>query len=81
MSELDRPPAPLDETVREHLAKQLRHTLDADAPKPAYLGDTGLPPEIEDKVHRLDRSVRASQAGEAAVREALEDLGTEVEKD
>jgi hypothetical protein len=42
------------------------------APKPAYLGDPALPPEIEEQLLELETRIRARRTGTEAVREALE---------
>src|SRR3954468_8723138 len=62
---------PLPPPVQEHLAQQLRAAYQETAEKPAFLGDTALPPEIERKVEQIAERERA------AVRDKAHELGTE----
>jgi hypothetical protein len=57
--------------VQEHLAQQLRAAYQETTEKPAFLGDTALPPEIEHTVERIAERERA------IVREKAHELGTE----
>ena len=63
--------APLPPPVQEHLAQQLRAAYQETTEKPAFLGDTALPPEIEHTVERIAERERA------IVREKAHELGTE----
>lgn len=64
----------LPDEAREHLGRVLRSSLEADAERPAYLGDPVTPPEFEDHVDRLRRRLAAHEEGPAAVASALDDL-------
>jgi hypothetical protein len=60
--------------AREHLGRVLRSSLEAEAERPAYLGDPVTPPEFEDQVGRLRSRLAAHEKGPAAVASALDDL-------
>lgn len=70
--------APLPKPVQEHLGRELRTTYHTEEAKPAFLGDTGVPPEFEPYIERIQaqerRQERAHQRGVEAVRAALQDL-------
>jgi hypothetical protein len=63
--------AVLPPPIQEHLAQQLRAAYEETAEKPAFLGDTALPPEIEHKVEQIAERERS------IVRQKAHDLGTE----
>ncbi|GJE04351.1 hypothetical protein [Methylobacterium isbiliense] len=66
--------APLPDRVRDHLAQQLRATYNAQAEKPDYLGDPALPSAFDPQLRRLERRLKAQEAGAEAVEAALRDL-------
>ncbi|MFE1601734.1 hypothetical protein [Methylobacterium sp. ID0610] len=68
------PPA-LPPRVREHLAQQLRATYNQRSEKPDYLGDPGLPSAFDPQLRRLERRLKAQEAGAAAVAAALHGIG------
>jgi len=74
--------APLPPPVQEHLAQQLRAAYQETTEKPAFLGDTALPPEIEHTVGRIaERECmivreKAHELGTEAVEAALEEVVT-----
>jgi hypothetical protein len=61
----------LDRPIQDHLGRQLRSILNQVADKPAYLGDPALPPEFDQQLHRLERTVKTHEIGVRAVGEAL----------
>jgi hypothetical protein len=69
--EADQPPVVLDKTVQDHLGQKLRAAYAETEDKPAYLGDPALPPELEQKVHELEKSAEVHEKGVAAVEDAL----------
>ncbi|ACL60754.1 hypothetical protein [Methylobacterium nodulans] len=71
--ESDQPALP--PRVREHLARQLRATYNRRAEKPDYLGDPGLPPDFDPQLRRLERRLKAQEAGTEAVEAALREIG------
>jgi hypothetical protein len=72
--ELNQDGPTLPEEARRQLGRALRSNLDADAGRPAYLGDPVTPPEFEDQVSRLRSRLTARAQGPAAVEDALTDL-------
>lgn len=54
--------------VREHLARKLRAEYEVQADKPAYLGDTALPPQFERYVRKLETRERTGEVGLDAIR-------------
>ena len=71
--------AALPPPVQEHLAKELRAAYQQATEKPAFLGDTALPPAIEEKVEQLaerDARMRAKtrKVATEAVRAALDEI-------
>lgn len=54
--------------IREHLARKLRAEYSLEADKPAFLGDTALPPQFERYVQKLRTIERTSEAGLDAIR-------------
>ncbi|GJD60410.1 hypothetical protein [Methylobacterium frigidaeris] len=66
--------AALPQPVREHLGQQLRSTYNAEAEKPDYLGDPGLPPEFTPQLRRLEGRLKAHDTGREAVEDALNDI-------
>ena len=68
----DAAPKPaLDDQIQHHLGDELRAAYNALAPKPAYLGDRGLPPEFEHQLLRMEATLEVREKGIEAVREAL----------
>jgi len=61
----------LDEDIQHHLGDELRAAYNALAPKPAYLGDRGLPAEFEHQLLRIEATLEVREKGVEAVREAL----------
>ena len=66
----ERPPV-LDRTVQDFLGQKLRAAYAEAEEKPAYLGDPALPPEFEQKVLAVEKSVEVHEKGIEAVRDAL----------
>ncbi len=64
----------IDRPVQERLGRELRAAYDGVGPKPAFLGDTGLPPDFAEPVRRLHRARKAHETGVAAVERALQDI-------
>lgn len=62
---------PLPSDVQEHLGRRLRSTYTVEAAKPAFLGDTALPPQFERYVRQLENAERSSREGLKAVGDAL----------
>jgi hypothetical protein len=65
-------PSALDKSAQEHLGKELRGLYNVLADKPTYLGESVIPAGFDVQLNRLARRVIASEAGAAAVSEALE---------
>ena len=65
-------PSALDKSAQEHLGKELRGLYNVLADKPTYLGESVIPAAFNMQLDRLARRVIASEAGAAAVSEALE---------
>jgi hypothetical protein len=63
---------PLPRDIREHLGRQLRSAYNADAEKPAYLGDPAVPPHFERLIRRIEVSEKVREIGVEAVRQALQ---------
>lgn len=61
----------LPKPVLEGLGRELRRIHDQDAPKPAYLGDRALPPDIEHQLVELESAVEIREKGVDAVGKAL----------
>jgi hypothetical protein len=68
-------PSGLPRPLQEHLGQQLRTTYQAMDEKPAFLGDTNVPPELEAPLQRLETRERIRHQGLEAVRSALESDG------
>jgi hypothetical protein len=62
----------LTRPVQEHLGQQLRTTYQVMDEKPAFLGDTNVPPELEASLQRLETREKIRHQGLEAVRTALE---------
>lgn len=69
---------PLPRPVQEHLGRELRTTYHTAEEKPAFLGDSGVPPEFEGYIQRIEArervQERAHERGVEAVRAALQDM-------
>jgi|RhiMetdeSRZDD1v2_1073273.scaffolds.fasta_scaffold947857_2 hypothetical protein len=69
--------------LQEHLGQQLRTTYTALNDKPAFLGDTAVPPQFEEHLQRLEAKDRerhhdkVRQRGIDAVASALQNLDGE----
>ena len=63
--------APLPRPIQEHLGRQLRSVYNEATPKPAFLGDSDLPPQFERLIRRIETSERVHEVGIDAVRKAL----------
>lgn len=61
----------LGKPVIDHLGQVLRSEYNRVADKPAYLGDTPLPPEFEHKLLAIEKSEEIREKGVEAVGEAL----------
>ena len=66
------PPPALDRTVQDHLGQKLRAAYAEIAEKPAFLGDTALPPEFEHKLLEVETAEEVREKGVEAVREVLD---------
>ena len=69
--EPDGPKAGLEKPIRDHLGEVLRAEYNRVADKPAYLGDTPLPPEFEHKLLQIEKSEDIREKGVEAIGEAL----------
>lgn len=65
----------LPRDVQEHLGRRLRTALQVEEAKPAFLGESTLPPQFERIVRRLEAGERGQRQGYEAVKQALGDLG------
>ena len=63
----------LPRTVQEHLGRRLRTALHVEADKPAYLGESSVPPQFAPLVRRLEAGERGERQGYDAVKKALLD--------
>jgi hypothetical protein len=63
----------LPRPVQEHLGQQLRTTYQAMAEKPAFLGDTSVPPELDRHLQSLETREKVRHQGLEAVRTALQE--------
>jgi hypothetical protein len=61
----------LPQPVQEHLGEQLRATYQQMTEKPAFLGDSALPPRFEHHIQQIENRERAE------TRERAHDLGVE----
>ena len=68
---LDGAGVPLSRSIQEHLGRQLRSVYNESAAKPAFLGDTDLPPQFERLIRRIETSEKVHEVGVEAVRKAL----------
>jgi hypothetical protein len=64
-------PSALDRATLAHLGQELRAFYRVVADKPAYLGDRAFPPEVENKLVRMEAAMEVHEKGLDAVREAL----------
>lgn len=67
--------AGLPRDVQEHLGRRLRAALEVEAEKPAFLGDSNLPPRFEHLVRKLEAAETSERQAYEAVRRALEEPG------
>lgn len=67
----------LPRDVQEHLGRRLRTALRVEDEKPAFLGETNLPPQFEPLVRRLEAGERGERQGYEAVKRALIDAPLE----
>ena len=67
----EEPPAVLDRKEQDFLGQKLRAAYAEAEEKPSYLGDPALPPEFEEKVLAVEKSVEVHEKGIEAVRDAL----------
>ena len=63
---------PLSRPIQEHLGRQLRSAYNDSAPRPAFLGDTNVPPEFERLIRRIEITEKVREVGVEAVRQALD---------
>jgi hypothetical protein len=63
---------PLPKPIQEHLGRQLRSTYNAEADRPAFLGDPAIPPEFERLIRRIEIGEKVHEFGVEAVRQALQ---------
>lgn len=64
-------PRPLPNEVQEHIGRRLRSTYTVETAKPAFLGDSSVPPQFESYVRRLENAERSAREGLKAVGQAL----------
>ena len=62
----------LPRDVQEHLGRRLRSQLKVEEAKPAYLGETSVPPQFDSLVRRLEAGERGERQGYEAVKAALD---------
>ncbi len=66
-------PAPLPESVRDHLGHELRGVYTVEAPEPRFLGDEpDIPQEFEPQIKRLETRLKTREEGTEAVGQALD---------
>jgi hypothetical protein len=63
---------PLPKPIQEHLGRQLRSTYNAEADRPAFLGDPAIPPQFERLIRRIAIGEKVHEFGVEAVRQALQ---------
>lgn len=63
----------LSRDVQEHLGRRLRTEFRVEAEKPAYLGESTVPPQFEPLVRRLEAGARGERQGYEAVKRAIVD--------
>jgi hypothetical protein len=63
----------LPRDVQEHLGRRLRTALRVEDEKPAFLGETNVPPQFEPLVRKLEASERGERQGYEAVKRAIID--------
>lgn len=63
--------AALPRDVQEHLGRRLRTALRLEEERPAFLGETNVPPQFEPLVRRLEAGERGERQGYEAVKRAL----------
>jgi hypothetical protein len=63
---------PLPKPIQEHLGRQLRSTYNAEADRPAFLGDPAIPPQFERLIRRIEIGEKVHEFGVEAVRQALQ---------
>ena len=71
-SALARDGVALPRDVQEHLGRRLRTALQVEEKKPAFLGDTNVPPQFEPYLRRLEAGERGERQGYEAVKRALD---------
>lgn len=64
----------LPRDIQEHLGRRLRSTLAVEEAKPAYLGETSVPPQFDSLVRRLEAGERGERQGYEAVKAALDGI-------
>jgi hypothetical protein len=64
-------PDALPRPIQEHIGRQLRSAYNADAQRPAYLGDPAVPPQFERLIRRIELGEKVHELGVAAVADAL----------
>ncbi|WP_133774116.1 hypothetical protein [Enterovirga rhinocerotis] len=67
--------AALPRDIQEHLGRRLRTELHTEAEKPAFLGESAVPPQFEPLVRKLEASERGERQGYEAVKRAIIDGG------
>ncbi|WP_375458166.1 hypothetical protein [uncultured Enterovirga sp.] len=72
-TEPKRTDAALPRDVQEHLGRRLRTALRIEDEKPAFLGETNVPPQFEPLVRKLEASERGERQGYEAVKRAIID--------
>ena len=65
--------AALPRDVQEHLGRRLRKELQVEVEKPAFLGESSVPPQFEPLVRRLEAGERGERQGYEAVKRAIVD--------
>lgn len=76
--EADEANSRLPRPIQEHLGQQLRTTYNTLAEKPAFLGDSVVPPHLDHHLQRLETREKIRDQGVDAIAEALEEMGLDL---
>ena len=77
----NKPDSSLPRDIQEHLGRRLRTELHIEADKPAFLGESTVPPELETLVRKLEAGENGERQGYEAVKRALSGEGEELAPD
>lgn len=61
----------LSRDVQQHLGRRLRTELHVEADKPAFLGESSVPPQFETLVRKLEAGEQGERQGYEAVKRAI----------